>query len=86
MRKLFDLAKKSFPIVVLDCPPASLTPKSLALARFCDGTVLVIEAETTSRPTIAETKQALERFDGQIIGIVFNQYKTYIPRWLDRWL
>jgi len=86
LRKLFDLAKKSFPIVVLDCPPASLTPESLALARFCDGTVLVIEAETTSRPTIAETKQALERFDGQIIGIVFNQYKTYIPRWLDRWL
>jgi Mrp family chromosome partitioning ATPase len=86
LRKLFELAKKAFPTVVLDCPPASLTPESLALARFCDGTVLVVEAETTSRPIIAETKQVLERFDGQIIGVVFNQYKTYIPRWLDRWL
>jgi Mrp family chromosome partitioning ATPase len=86
LRKLFELAKQSFPIVVLDCPPASLTPESLALARFCDGTVLVVEAEATSRPAIAETRQALERFDGQIIGVVFNRSKNYIPRWLDRWL
>ena len=86
LRKLFELAKKAFPIIVLDCPPACLTPESLALARFCDGTVLVIGAEAASRQTIAETKQALERFDGQIIGVVFNQYKTYIPRWLERWL
>ena len=86
LRKLFELAKKAFPIIVLDCPPACLTPESLALARFCDGTVLVIAAEAASRQTIAETKQALERFDGQIIGVVFNQYKTYIPRWLERWL
>jgi Mrp family chromosome partitioning ATPase len=86
LRELFDMAKKSFPIVVLDCPPASLTPESLALARFCDGTVLVVKAESTSRPTVSETKQAIERFDGQIIGVVFNRYKTYIPHWLDRWL
>jgi Mrp family chromosome partitioning ATPase len=86
LRQLFELAKKSFPVVVLDCPPASQTPESLALARFCDGTVLVVEAEATSRQTIAETKQALERFDGQIIGVVFNRYKTYIPRWLERWI
>jgi Mrp family chromosome partitioning ATPase len=58
----------------------------LALARFCDGTVLVVEAETTSRQSVDETKQALERFDGQIIGVVFNHYKSYIPRWLDRWI
>ena len=42
LRKLFELAKRAFPIIVLDCPPACLTPESLALARFCDGTVLVI--------------------------------------------
>jgi protein-tyrosine kinase len=83
---LLKLAKNDFPIVILDCPPASLTPESLALARFCSCTVLVVEAETTSRKTIAETKRALERFDGNIIGVVFNQYKTYIPRWLDHWL
>jgi Mrp family chromosome partitioning ATPase len=83
---LLKIAKQSFPVVVLDCPPVSLVPESLALARFCDGTVLVVEAETTSRKTIAETKQALERFDGQIIGVVLNQCKTYIPHWLNQLL
>jgi Mrp family chromosome partitioning ATPase len=83
---LFKLAKKIFPIIVLDCPPATLSPESLALARFCNCTVLVIEAETTSRKVVAETKQAIERFDGQIIGVVFNRSKAYLPRWLDGWL
>jgi Mrp family chromosome partitioning ATPase len=83
LRKLFELGAKSFPIIVLDCPPVSQAPESLALARYCDGTVLVVAAETTARPVIDETKRALERFDANIIGMVFNQQKNYIPRWLD---
>jgi Mrp family chromosome partitioning ATPase len=83
---LFKLAKKIFPIIVLDCPPASLAPESLALTRFCNCTVLVIEAETTSRKVVAETKQAIERFDGRLIGAVFNRSKNYLPPWLDSWL
>jgi len=84
LRRLFDLAKQTFPIIVLDCPPATEATESLALARFSDGTVLVVRAEVTPRPLIAETKQAVERFGGQFIGVVFNQRRIYIPRWLDR--
>lgn len=84
LRKLFELAAKSFPVIVLDCPPVSQAPESLALARYCDGTVIVVAAETTARPVIDETKRALERFDANIIGMVFNRQKNYIPRWLDR--
>ncbi len=86
LEKLFDLARKAFPVVVLDCPPARLMPESLTLARLCDGTVLVVGAETTPRLAVAETKQSLERFDAHIIGIVLNQYKNYLPSWFDRWL
>jgi Mrp family chromosome partitioning ATPase len=83
---LFKLAKREFSIVVLDCPPASMSPESLALARFCNCSVLVVEAESTSRKMVAKTKQALERFDGNIVGVVFNKYQSYIPRWLNNWL
>jgi hypothetical protein len=86
LRQLFDLVMQSFPIIVFDCPPAKEAPESLALARYCDGTVLVVRAESTPRPIVAATKQAVERFGGQIIGVVFNQCSTYIPIWLDRWL
>jgi Mrp family chromosome partitioning ATPase len=84
LRKLFELAAKNYPVIVLDCPPVSRAPESLALARYCDGTVIVVAAETTARPVIDETKRALERFDANIIGMVFNQQINYIPRWLDR--
>ncbi|SFK74584.1 CpsD/CapB family tyrosine-protein kinase [Methylocapsa palsarum] len=84
LRRLLELAAKSFPVIVLDCPPAIQAPESLALARYCDGTVIVVAAETTARSVIDQTKRALERFDANIIGMVFNQQKNYIPRWLDR--
>ncbi len=84
LQRLFDALHESFATVVLDCPPASTNPISLALSRYCDGTVLVVRAETTSRRTIADTKRAVERFGGQIVGVVFNRQRTYLPGWLSR--
>jgi Mrp family chromosome partitioning ATPase len=85
LRRLFDLARQKFSIIILDCPPATEAPDLLALARYSDGTVFVVRADATSRRVIAETKQAIERFGGQILGVVFNQRRSYIPRWMQWW-
>lgn len=86
LRRLFELLKQTFPIIVLDCPPTTESPESLALVRYCDGTVLVVRAETTPRSVIAETKDSVEHFGGRIVGVVLNRCKSYLPRWLRRWL
>jgi Mrp family chromosome partitioning ATPase len=86
LSRLLDLARQAFPIIVLDCSPATEEPESLALARYSDGTVLVVRAEVTPRPLVAETKQSIERFGGQLVGVVFNRNSIYIPRWLQGWV
>jgi Mrp family chromosome partitioning ATPase len=85
LRRLFDLIKQTFPIIALDCSPVDECPDSLAMARHCDGTVLVVRAETTPRNAIVETRVAIDRFGGQLIGLVFNRCRTYLPAWL-RWV
>ncbi|WP_051956109.1 hypothetical protein [Beijerinckia mobilis] len=84
LSRLFALLKETFSIIVLDCPPPSDAPETLSIARYSDGTVLVVRAETTPQSLVIETKQALERFGAQIIGTVFNQYRSYIPSWLQQ--
>jgi MinD-like ATPase involved in chromosome partitioning or flagellar assembly len=83
---LFDMAKEVFSVVVLDCPPPSEAPESLSLARCSDGTVLVVGSAAAPRSLVAATKRSIERFGGQIVGVVLNRHQSYIPRWLQRWL
>ncbi len=84
LRMLWDVTKRRYPIIVLDCPPAATAPDSLGLAQYADGTVLVVRAETTRQAVVASTKESIERFGGQVIGAVLNRRKMYIPDWLYR--
>ena len=86
LQRLFEELRNRFAMVVLDCPPALLNPMSLALARYCDGSALVVRSETTRRASIAETKRLVERYGGQIIGLVLNRKRAYLPGWLHRHL
>jgi protein-tyrosine kinase len=44
--------------------------------------VLVVEAEKTKWPVIQDVKEKLISHGGNILGIVFNKRRYYIPRWL----
>lgn len=82
--RLLDAARQVFPIIVLDCPPPSESPESLALARCCDGTVLVVGAGEASRSRVLQTRADIERAGGQVLGCVLNKARSYAPRWLAR--
>lgn len=84
MKNLCDMLRKNFAMVVLDCRPTRTCPSSLALARYCDGTAIIVRAERTPRAAVAETKRTVERFGGQVVGVVLNRRQGYIPAWLQR--
>ncbi|MBV8651894.1 MAG: hypothetical protein JO255_10545 [Alphaproteobacteria bacterium] len=71
-------------MVVLDCPATTEHPDSAALARHCDGTVLVVRAEGVRQAVIRASKLGIERMGGQILGVVLNRRRKYIPEWLYR--
>ena len=71
--------KDKFDLVLIDSSPAITSPDSMAISRFTDGVVLVMEAERTRMHVIESVKNKIERNGGKILGIILNKRKVYIP-------
>ncbi len=81
LQSVLDMLRGSYPVIVLDSPPAD-APESAAASRYCDGSVLVIEAGRTKQWEIEGAKALLERLGGQTIGAVLNRERPLVPRWM----
>jgi capsular exopolysaccharide synthesis family protein len=68
--------------VLFDSPPVNSFDDSMALADRMDGVVMVIQAEKTRSELAQSAKQQLENAGGNILGVVLNKRRFYIPRWL----
>jgi Mrp family chromosome partitioning ATPase len=71
-----------FDLILIDSAPAVKSPDSLALSRFADGVVLVLEAEKTRKPVAENLKNQIARSGGNLLGIVFNKHRHHIPDYI----
>lgn len=74
--------KDKFDLILIDSSPAITSPDSMAISRFTDGVVLVMEAERTRIHVIESVKNKIERNGGKILGIILNKRKVYIPEFI----
>jgi protein-tyrosine kinase len=81
LQSLLDMLRANYPVIVLDTPPTDV-PEAAAVSRYCDGSVLVVEAGRTRQWEIENAKALLERLGGQPVGAVLNRERTLLPRWL----
>jgi Mrp family chromosome partitioning ATPase len=80
--RLLAAARRSFDIVLLDCPSLETLADSVVLRDLIDGFLLVVRARHASRSSI---QRALSRLrPGAIHGVVFNDRTEILSRWLDR--
>ena len=79
---LWQVLRARFDLVIFDSPPATASPDGYSVTPKVDGVVLVVEAEKTKWPVIQDVKEKLISHGGNILGIVFNKRRYYIPRWL----
>ena len=77
------LAQDAFGLVVVDSASLEELPQSAALARVCDGTVMVLDMRKSRRRQAAGACEAVRRLGGQVIGATVNRYRPVLPRWLD---
>ncbi len=84
MVDFLNLLRREFALTILDCPPVLESPLSAAMSRLCDGTVLVVRAESTSHEQISAARQRIESQHGLILGAVFNDSKNHLPRFLSK--
>jgi protein-tyrosine kinase len=72
MATLFTELARVFPThrVICDCPPLSSGPDAAILARYVEGSLLVVMAGDAGRETIARSLKMLGR--EKVLGLVFN--------------
>ena len=71
---------KTFDYVLIDPPSVADVPWSPSLGRLADGVILVVEAERTRWPVVANAKTEFENSGAKILGVFLNKRRFYIPR------
>lgn len=86
LEAVLNLFRERFAAVIIDAPALEGSSDALVLSRHCDGTVVVVRAEHTTRPSVRKALQDLERHGAEVLGTVLNERRSHLPGWMGRWL
>ena len=84
VRLLFSRLRKQFTLVIVDSAPIFPTTHIAALSGAADCVVIVVEAERTRAADLERTRLTLEQLGAQILGVVLNKRRSWIPGILNR--
>lgn len=76
--------RQRFDLILIDSPPATTSTDGLAISAKVDGVVLVLEAEKTRWPVVESVRDRIKRSGGNILGIILNKRRYYIPESIYR--
>jgi protein-tyrosine kinase len=79
---LMKTLRERFDFVLIDSPPLEVSSDGLAMVRKADGVVLVVEAEKTRWPAVQNLKDSVLQHGGNILGVVLNKRRYYVPEWI----
>ena len=65
--------KKAYDMILIDCPPVGLVTDGVITSTLCDGTILCIASGKNDRRDLEKTKDLLNQFDVNILGIVMTR-------------
>jgi len=77
-------SRKNFDFVILDTAPVLSHPDSLAICSKVDGVIIVIAHGKVRRPAAQRLKAILENAGANLLGVVVNRRRHYIPDWIYR--
>jgi Mrp family chromosome partitioning ATPase len=86
IENFWENLRQQFELVLIDSPSLAASPDGIAISRRVDGVVLVVEAEKTRWPVAENLKEQIRRNGGNILGVVFNKRRFYIPEFLYKWI
>jgi protein-tyrosine kinase len=76
----FAELRKEFDFVLIDTPPLTQYADAGVLARFADGLVVVLEANSTRRESALKEIQNLRQSNVRVLGAVLNKRTFPIPQ------
>ncbi|TLN00822.1 CpsD/CapB family tyrosine-protein kinase [bacterium] len=75
----WDSLRQKYDLILVDSSSVSSSPDGIEISRGVDGVILVVEAEKTRWQVVENLKQKIEKSGGNILGMVFNKRRYYIP-------
>jgi Mrp family chromosome partitioning ATPase len=73
-------------LVVFDLPSADKLQQMLMLAKQLDQVLLVVRSDASRERDIQRVADRLIEDGVPLSGAVLNRQRTYLPRWLSRWV
>jgi capsular exopolysaccharide synthesis family protein len=80
--KLVEEAAATYDTVIFDTPAVASSPETAPMCAYVDGVVMVVQAGKTKREVVQRSLDAIARYDGNVLGIILNRKKYYIPGFL----
>lgn len=74
MKELLDRLSEKYDYIICDTPPVSIVTDAAALSQFCDGVILVVRHNTSTRDQVQAAKQNLDAVQANIIGTILSCY------------
>jgi succinoglycan biosynthesis transport protein ExoP len=75
MAHLLDQSRSQYDLVVIDTPPLTGITDAATIAAIVDGVILVVREGVTDRVALELTLRRLERVNGRVLGVVFNDVR-----------
>jgi Mrp family chromosome partitioning ATPase len=83
---LWIALRQSYDEVIIDLPAAAESRLGLAVAPYCDGIAVVIEAERTRAPVAENLVSHLRTVRARVLGAVMNRRRFHLPQRVYRLL
>lgn len=82
MPRLMEYLRANFDVVLVDTPPAGMIVDAIDIARYCDGSLIVVSYKRGKRRDIMDIKNTISRTGCRVLGIVMNnvEFKSVSSR------
>ena len=82
LMRILDEQKDLYDFIILDSAPVNQYSDTRILSSMVDGIILVVKSGKTRRQVVARAKDIIMESGGNILGVVLNKTKHYIPDWI----
>jgi len=82
--RFLEEAQRHYDTVIIDAPPVFSAPETPPMTPEVDGVVMVLKCDKTKREIVQRSLAMIGQFNGNVLGVVLNRKKYYIPEFIYR--
>lgn len=73
---MMDACREWFDYIIIDTPPLNSVADAMNIAKYADGTTLVVHSGKTPRKLVQESVESLKKTNTPLLGVVLNRVGT----------